>query len=57
MGAMVLLFLLIISITAIRMHKDTLHLLALKYERSALISDLQKEIHQRKEAQEDLHRH
>jgi len=56
MGAMVFLFLLIISLTAIRMHKDIISLLALKYERSALIADLQQEVDQRKEAQEHLGR-
>ena len=48
MGAMVLLFLLINILTATRMHKDILALLALRYERSALIADLQQEVDQRK---------
>ncbi|MCB2148626.1 MAG: PAS domain S-box protein [Deltaproteobacteria bacterium] len=56
MGAMVLLFLLINILTATRMHKDILALLALRYERSALIADLQQEVDQRKAAQEDLRR-
>lgn len=56
MGAMVFLFLLIIILTAIRMHEDILHHLTLKYERSALIADLQIEVNQRKEAQEELSR-
>jgi len=56
MGAMVLLFLLINILTATRMHKDILSLLSLRYERSALIADLQQEVDQRKAAQEDLHR-
>ncbi len=56
MGAMMLLFLVIMILTAARMHKDILHLLALKYERTALIADLQQEIAQRKAAQEELNR-
>ena len=55
MGLMVLLFLLIISLTAARMHADIFSLLSLKYERSTLIADLQQEVHRRKAAQEDLH--
>ena len=56
MGAMVFLFLLIMIFTASRMHKNVLALLALRYERSALIAELQQEVLQRKEAQEDLRR-
>ncbi len=56
MGAMVFLFLLIISGTAIRMHRDIINLLALKYEKSALIADLQQEVDQRREAQQNLKR-
>jgi PAS domain S-box-containing protein len=56
MGAMVFLFLLIISLTAFRMHKDITHLLSLKYERSALVAGLQLEIDQRKEAEKNLRR-
>jgi PAS domain S-box-containing protein len=56
MGAMIFLFLLIISLTAIRMHRDIAHLMSLKYERSVLIADLQQEVDQRKEAEENLRR-
>ncbi len=56
MGAMTLLFLVIMILTAARMHKDILYLLTLKYERTALIADLQQEIDQRKAAQEELNR-
>ena len=56
MGAMSVLFLVIISLTALRMHKDILHLLALKYERITLIADLQQEVDRRKQAQESLRR-
>jgi PAS domain S-box-containing protein len=54
MGAMVFLFLLLISLTAVRMHKDIIHLMLLKYERSALVADLQQEVDQRKAAEENL---
>lgn len=54
MGAMALLFLFIVSLTARRMHQNILHLLMMKYERGALIADLQREVEQRKEAQEEL---
>jgi two-component system cell cycle sensor histidine kinase/response regulator CckA len=54
MGAMVTLYLVILSITSIRMHRDIIHLLALKYERSALIADLRQEVRRRWEAQERL---
>ena len=56
MGAMVFLFLLITILTAVGMHRDILRLLELKYERSALIADLQQEVNQRKKAQEELRR-
>ena len=56
MGAMVLLFLLIIALTAIRMHKDVIHLLSLKYERSTLVASLQQEVDQRKAAEANLRR-
>ena len=56
MGGMVFLFLLLISLTAVRMHKDIIHLLSLKYERNALIAGLQQEVDQRKEAEENLRR-
>ncbi len=56
MGAMVFLFLLIISLTALRMHKDIIHLLSLKYEKSALVVGLQLEVDQRKKAEESLRR-
>lgn len=56
MGIMVLLFLLIVSLTAGRMHHNILHLLMMKYEKGALIADLQREVEQRKEAQEELGR-
>jgi two-component system, cell cycle sensor histidine kinase and response regulator CckA len=54
MGAMAALYLLLISLTSARMHKDIVHLLALKYERSALIADLRQEVQRRKDAQEKL---
>jgi two-component system, cell cycle sensor histidine kinase and response regulator CckA len=54
MGAMAMLYLVILSMTSTRMHKDIVHLLALKYERSALISDLRQEVQRRREAQEKL---
>jgi PAS domain S-box-containing protein len=56
MGVMTLLFLLLISLTATRMHKNILQLFTLKYERDALIADLQQEVDQRKQAQEKLRR-
>jgi PAS domain S-box-containing protein len=56
MGAMVFLFLLIIALTAIRMHKDVIHLLSLKYERSTLVASLQQEVDQRKAAEANLRR-
>ena len=56
MGTMVILFLLINIFTANRMHKDILSLLALRYEKSALITGLQQEVEQRKTAQKDLRR-
>lgn len=56
MGSMLLLFLLINIFTANKMHKDILALFALRYEKSALIADLQQEVEQRKTAQEDLRR-
>jgi PAS domain S-box-containing protein len=56
MGAMTLLFMLIVTLTATRMHKNILYLLASKYEKGALIADLQREVEQRKEAQEKLSR-
>ncbi|MEJ2659784.1 MAG: PAS domain S-box protein [Desulfobacteraceae bacterium] len=54
MGAMATLYLVLISLTSTRMHKDIVHLLALKYERTALISDLRQEVQGRREAQEKL---
>jgi two-component system cell cycle sensor histidine kinase/response regulator CckA len=54
MGAMACLYLLLISLTSARMHRDILHLLALKYERGALIDDLRQEVQRRQEAQEKL---
>jgi two-component system cell cycle sensor histidine kinase/response regulator CckA len=56
MGAMACLYLLLISLTSSRMHRDIIHLLALKYERGALIDDLLQEVQRRKEAQEKLRR-
>jgi len=56
MGVMTLFFLLIVTLTATRMHKNIVYLLASKYERSALIADLQQEVEQRKKAQEKLRR-
>lgn len=54
MGSMILLFLAIICLVAIRMHRNILDLLSSKYERTALIDSLQVEIVQRKEAQNNL---
>jgi two-component system cell cycle sensor histidine kinase/response regulator CckA len=56
MGVMFFIYWMIICLTAIRMHRNILDLLSLKYERTALIDSLQDEIEQRKEAQEDLRR-
>jgi PAS domain S-box-containing protein len=56
MGGMLLLFLLIISLVAFQTHRDMGNLLALKYERMALVSDLQQEVARRGAAQEDLRR-
>lgn len=56
MGVMNFLFLLIMCLTATRMNKNILHLLSLKYERTLLIANLQKEVHQRNEAQKELQR-
>jgi signal transduction histidine kinase/CheY-like chemotaxis protein len=56
MGGMILLYLLVISLVAIGTHRDMGNLLAMKYERMALVSDLQKEVTRRSEAQEDLRR-
>ncbi len=54
MGAMSFLYLMIMFPTAARMHRNIVRLLSLKYERTALISNLQEEIKQREIAQEDL---
>ncbi len=54
MGTMILLYLAIMCLTATRVHKNILNLLSLKYERIALIANLQEEVEQRKAAQEDL---
>jgi PAS domain S-box-containing protein len=54
MGGMIFLFLLLISLMAIRIHRDIVHLLSLKYERTALIAGLQQEVDQRKKAEENL---
>ncbi len=56
MGAMVLLFLMVTILTPTRMHQDVLSLLALRYEKSALVADLPQEVAQRKAAQENLRR-
>ncbi len=56
MGTMTLFFLMLISLTANRMHQDIVHLLDLKYERSTLITNLWQEVGQRKSAQQDLRR-
>ncbi len=54
MGTMILLYLVIMCLAATRVHKNILNLLSLKYERIALIANLQEEVEQRKAAQEDL---
>jgi PAS domain S-box-containing protein len=56
MGVMFFIYWMIICLTAIRMHRNILDLLSVKYERTALIDSLREEIDQRKEAQEDLRR-
>jgi PAS domain-containing protein len=56
MGSMILLFLVIIGLVAIRMHRNILDLLSLKYERTVLVDSLQEEIVQRKKAQKNLRR-
>lgn len=56
MGVMNLIFLLIMCLTATRMNKNILNLLSLKYEKTALVDNLQKEVHQRNEAQKRLQR-
>ncbi len=55
MGMMILLYFIIISLTAIRMHRDIVDLFAIKYEKLGLIADLEHEVERRKKAQEDLH--
>jgi PAS domain S-box-containing protein len=54
MGAMALLFLFLVSLAACRMHSSTLALLSLKYEREALVANLQQQVAQRKLAQDRL---
>jgi len=56
MGTMMTLYLVIMCLAATRMHKNIINLLSLRYERSALIENLQGEVEQRKAAQEDLRR-
>lgn len=56
MGSMTFLFLVIICLAAIRMHKNIIDLLSLKYQRTALIDSLREEIDQRKEAEKNLRR-
>lgn len=56
MGTMILLYLAIMCMAATRMHKNILNLLSLRYERIALIANLQEEVEQRKAAQKKLHR-
>jgi len=56
MGTMVLLYFVIMCLAATRMHKNILKLLSLKYEKIALIMNLQDEVEQRKAAQKDLRR-
>lgn len=56
MGIMTFIFFLIMCLTASRMNKNILHLLSLKYERTTLIANLQKEVHHRNEAQKELER-
>ena len=55
MGMMILLYFIIISLTAFRMHRDIVDLFAIKYEKLGLIADLEHEVERRKKAQEDLH--
>ena len=56
MGAMALLFLLLVCMSAMRMHQNILRLLALKYEKTALVDHLRQEVAQRKKTQENLRR-
>lgn len=54
MAFMILLFFLIMSLTALQTHKDYLRLLVLRYENRGLVDELQQEIVQRKQAEQDL---
>ncbi|MBI5550350.1 MAG: PAS domain S-box protein [Desulfobacterales bacterium] len=54
MGTMTLLFLAIMSMTALRTHRDYLALLALRYENRDLVEGLRQEVRQRTQAEEDL---
>ncbi len=54
MGVMILIYYTIISLTAIRMHRDIVDLFATQYEKIELIDHLEQEVDMRKEAQEDL---
>ncbi|MDJ0621656.1 MAG: PAS domain S-box protein [Desulfocapsaceae bacterium] len=54
MGVMVFLYLIIVSLTALKMHRDVVDLLAMKYENIDLIRELQDEVDMRKQAQNDL---
>jgi PAS domain S-box-containing protein len=54
MGLMVFLFLLIMSLLALRNHREYVRLFALKYENSELVATLRKEVNQRQEAEKDL---
>jgi PAS domain S-box-containing protein len=54
MGTMTLLFLLIMSITALRTHRDFIALLALRYENRDLVEGLRQEVRQRTQAEADL---
>ncbi len=56
MGVMVFIYGMIICLTAIRMHRNILDLLSLRYDKIALIDSLREEIDERKEAQEELRR-
>ena len=54
MGTMASLFLLIMAITALRTHRDFIALLALRYENRDLVEGLRQEVHQRRQAEENL---
>ncbi len=54
MGTMLVIFFLLVSLTAVRTHRDFVRLLALRDEKSQLILELQQEIGQRQQAEKSL---